>query len=112
MSIEVRVAEAYADDVLAGLQSRRGQVRWTVAPDGEHVIRGTAPLAELLGYADDLSERTRGNSRCTIGFDHFRPVERDDDASRVARPARLVPRLPRRVAGIEVPEPDDPSPGS
>jgi predicted membrane GTPase involved in stress response len=110
MRVEVRAPEGYAPDVLSNLIERRGQARWHFGPGGQHVVRGTAPLAALLGYADDLAARTRGRATCTIQFDHFRPVDRDDDVIGAPAPARVVPPLPRRASGIELEEPDDEHP--
>ena len=68
MLLEVTVPETYVEDVLGNIVSRRAAIDSREDLDGTCVIRARAPLAELLGYAADLRERTVRTRRVQDAF--------------------------------------------
>ena len=62
-------------DITGDLASRRGMVSGTAngAP-GTMMVRGQAPMAELLGYQSRLNALTSGQGRYTIEFSHYEAV--------------------------------------
>jgi len=43
------------------------------------LITGTAPLAEMFGYATNLRSLTQGRGTFTLQFDHYGFVERREE---------------------------------
>ena len=74
MSLEVVVPEEYMGEVLGDLNARRGQIVGMEARSGVQVIRGTAPLAEIFGYATDLRSMTQGRGTYTMQFSRYDEV--------------------------------------
>jgi elongation factor G len=62
MELEVITPDEHLGDVLGDINGRRGQVREIVAHEGGQVIRATAPLAELFGYATAIRSLSRGRA--------------------------------------------------
>ncbi len=62
-------------DITGDLASRRGMVSGTAngAP-GTMMVRGQAPMSELLGYQSRLNALTSGQGRYTIEFSHYEAV--------------------------------------
>ena len=90
-----------------GGQVKKSWVRASAASFRSRLRRTLRATGGALGSAEDLVQCTRGTGTCSIEFDHFRPVDRDDDRIAAHTPARVVPPLPRRESGIELDEPDD-----
>jgi elongation factor G len=83
MKLEISTPDDFFGDVLADVNSRRGQVQG-VEPRGKlQVIRATLPLAESFGYATDLRSLTQGRATYSLEFDHYQEVPQDV-AERVA----------------------------
>ncbi|MGE5496226.1 MAG: elongation factor G [Burkholderiales bacterium] len=74
MSVEVNVPEEYLGDVMGNLNARRGRIEGTELRGGAQVIRASAPLAEMFGYATDLRSRTQGRGTFTMQFSHYSEV--------------------------------------
>ncbi|MDX1606263.1 MAG: elongation factor G [Candidatus Competibacterales bacterium] len=72
-------APAEAMGALTGdLSSRRGRVHGSdTGPDGGIVIDGQVPLAEIDGYATQLTSLTGGAGSYSIEFSHYEPVPGD-----------------------------------
>jgi elongation factor G len=74
MAIEVNVPDEYLGDVMGNLNARRGRIEGTELRSGTQVVRATAPLAEMFGYATDLRSRTQGRGTFTMQFSHYSEV--------------------------------------
>ena len=78
MRLEVVVPEVNTGDVIGDLVSRRGQIGGLEMHSvGMQAVRGTAPLAEMFGYATNLRSMTQGRGTFTMEFDHYEPVPAD-----------------------------------
>ncbi len=75
MRVEIVVPEQSTGDVIGDLVSRRGQVvGLEMHSIGMQAIKGTAPLAEMFGYATGLRSATQGRGTFTMEFDHYDPL--------------------------------------
>lgn len=75
MKVEVVVPEEFMGDVIAQLNSRRGEILATeVRPGNAQAVRAMVPLAEMFGYATDLRSATQGRGVFTMEFDHYAQV--------------------------------------
>ncbi len=75
MNLTVTVPEQFMGDVISDLTSvRRGRVQDTQLEHGKAIIRGQAPLAELLRYGPDLRSMTQGRGYYTIELSHYEVV--------------------------------------
>lgn len=109
MLMEVSVPEAHVEEVVANLRSRRGRLQSMEDRDGTSVALASVPLAELLGYATDLRERTMGRGSVSMRFERYQPrhLSGEDDGSRDSLVgAPLTPHTRPRVSGIGLPEPE------
>jgi elongation factor G len=78
MRLEVVVPEANTGDVIGDLVARRGQIAGLELHSvGMQAVRGSAPLAEMVGYATNLRSMTQGRGTFTMEFDHYEPVPAD-----------------------------------
>ena len=68
--IELRATEADALATVGWVDQAKGVVR---------LITGTAPLAEMFGYATSLRSLTQGRGTFTLQFDHYGFVERREE---------------------------------
>jgi elongation factor G len=75
VQVEITAPESALCDITCDLSSRRGMVSGTGrgAP-GTIVVRGQAPMSELLGYQSRLNALTSGQGRFLIDFAHYEPV--------------------------------------
>ena len=111
MLLQVTVPEVDVEDVMKNILSRRAAIDSREDLDGTCVIRARAPLAELLGYATDLRERTSGRGAFKTRF--YRYLQRrvtggdgDEQESMVGAP--LKPKPAPWVTGVALPEPEEP----
>jgi elongation factor G len=75
MKVEVIVPEDFMGDVLAQLNTRRGEILATeVRPGNAQAVRAMVPLAEMFGYATDLRSATQGRGVFTMEFNHYAQV--------------------------------------
>ena len=108
MRVEVTVPAEYAGRVVNDLLRRRPRGLSQDAAGGTRVVRTRVPLAEMLGYVNDLRSLTDGRATYSMRFDRYEPIGGSDpDAgySSVSVPRPPVP-TPRQSA-VAVPEPDD-----
>ncbi len=78
MSIEVVVPDNNTGDVIGDLVARRGQVvGLEMHSVGLQAIKGTVPLAEMVGYATSLRSSTQGRGTFTMEFSHYDRVAED-----------------------------------
>ena len=55
MKVEVETPEEYMGDVMGDLNSRRGRILGMEAKVGNQIIHAEVPLAEMFGYATDVT---------------------------------------------------------
>lgn len=73
-SVEVVTPEEYLGDVMGDLNSRRGKIEGFAARKDAQVIKATAPLAEMFGYATVLRSMTQGRAIYTMQFAYYNEV--------------------------------------
>jgi elongation factor G len=61
-------------DVIGDLNSRRGKVLGMDTKGSHQIIKGQAPLAEIMKYAPDLRSMTSGRGTFTYEFSHYDEV--------------------------------------
>ena len=66
MSLEVVTPEEYMGDVVGDLSRRRGVVHGMDDGPSGKIVSGEVPLAEMFGYATDLSSATQGRATFTM----------------------------------------------
>jgi elongation factor G len=74
MRVEVTVPSEHVGDVMGDLNSRRGHPLGMEARGHDEIIRAEVPMAEMLGYANDLRAMTGGRGDSTMEFDHYAQV--------------------------------------
>ena len=77
MKVDVTLPEEYLGDVMGNISSRRGNLMGMETVNGTQEIHSEIPLAEMFGYATDLSSRTQGRGNYTMTFDHYAEVPRN-----------------------------------
>jgi elongation factor G len=82
MQVEVTSPEEYAAAVVGGLQARRGKIQGQATSEGVCVIKATAPLANMFGYASQLRSLTRGQATFAMEFFDYQPVPPRGDGPR------------------------------
>ncbi|MFQ5944585.1 MAG: elongation factor G, partial [Anaerolineales bacterium] len=76
MKIEVVVPDEAVGDVTGDLSSRRASIEALENRGGNtQIVRATAPLAEMFGYATDLRSMTQGRGVFSMEFHHYQKVE-------------------------------------
>ena len=77
MKIEVVVPDEAVGDVTGDLSSRRASIGALEQRGGNtQIVRATAPLSEMFGYATDLRSMTQGRGVFSMEFHHYRQVEK------------------------------------
>ena len=75
MKVEVVVPEEFLGDVMAQINSRRGNIQgMEVRPGNAQAVRALVPLAEMFGYATQLRSVTQGRGVFSMEFDHYAPI--------------------------------------
>ena len=75
MKVEVVAPEEFLGDIIALLNSRRGEILGTeIRPGGVQAIRAMVPLAEMFGYATYLRSNTQGRGVFSMEFSHYAQV--------------------------------------
>jgi len=78
MKIEIVAPEQSVGDVIGDLVARRGQVAGLEMHSvGMQAVKGTVPLAEMVGYATSLRSATQGRASFTMEFDRYEIVPAD-----------------------------------
>ncbi len=78
MKIEIVAPEQSVGDVIGDLVARRGQVAGLELHSvGMQAVKGTVPLAEMVGYATSLRSATQGRASFTMEFDRYEVVPAD-----------------------------------
>jgi elongation factor G len=90
MSIEVVTPEEYLGDIMADIQSRRGQIdRLTTTAGGSRSVRGFVPLREMFGYSTDIRVLTQGRATYTMEPHSYQDV-----------PQRVMEEIVGRARGL------------
>ena len=77
MKIEVVVPDEAVGDVTGDLSSRRASIGALEQRGGNtQIVRATAPLSEMFGYATDLRSMTQGRGVFSMEFHHYERVEK------------------------------------
>ncbi|MGD8458197.1 MAG: elongation factor G [Anaerolineales bacterium] len=75
MKVEIVVPEEYLGDVVAQINSRRGDILgMEMRPGNAQAVRAMVPLADMFGYATELRSATQGRGVFTMEFDHYAQV--------------------------------------
>ena len=78
MRVEVVLPEEYLGDVLAQLNSRRGEIHGMDPKPGKaKAINADMPLGEMFGYATELRSATQGRGVFSMEFSHYAPVSEE-----------------------------------
>ena len=81
--LRVNTPDSYTGDIIGDLNSKRGRILGMVPQgDGNTIVEGHVPLAEVQRYALDLRSLTQGRATFTVEFDHYEAV-----------PAHMVQRI-------------------
>jgi elongation factor G len=85
VELTITAPDSCMGDITGDLASRRGQVVGTEnLPGGMMEIKGTAPLAELDGYATRLHAITQGAGAFTMDLASYQPVPAQKQAELAA----------------------------
>ncbi len=71
MNVEVYAPDQYMGDIMGDLSSRRGAVSGTETRGHNVIVKGKAPFAELLNYANTLTSMTQGRASYSMEFSHY-----------------------------------------
>jgi elongation factor G len=74
VNIVIEVPDEYMGDVIGDLNSRRGKVLGMDSLGHNQIIKGQAPLSEILRYAPDLRSMTSGRGTFTYTHSHYEEV--------------------------------------
>jgi elongation factor G len=75
VDIEIQAPDSATGDITGDLSGKRGQINGTDSPaTGQILVRGQAPLSELIGYQSRLNAMTAGQGRYTIALAHYEAV--------------------------------------
>jgi elongation factor G len=74
MALEILTPADFLGDVLGDLNARRGKVHEVAAAGAAQVVRASAPLAEMFGFASALRSVTRGRGSHTMEPQQFEIV--------------------------------------
>ena len=93
MNIEVYAPEQFLGDIVGDLSGRRGRVSGNETRGTNIIVKGQAPLSELLSYANTLTSMTQGRASYTMEFSHYDyvPGELAQKIIDVAKKERGVP---------------------
>jgi elongation factor G len=90
MKVEVSAPEQYSGDLMGDMSKRRGRISGSEVRGHGVIIKATAPLAEMLSYANDLTSMTQGRAAYSMEFSHydFVPSETAEKIIAAAQAAR------------------------
>lgn len=82
MEVVVEAPEEFAGGILADLGARQAEIAQVVSSGLRCTLRGSAPLAHLLGYASVVRSLSQGRATSTLRFGGFRAVSEAEQRSR------------------------------
>ena len=71
MKVEVMTPEEYMGDVIGDLNRRRGLVSGMDDASSGKIVRASAPLSQMFGYATDLRSATQGRATYSMEFERY-----------------------------------------
>jgi len=71
MQVEVYAPEQYSGDLMGHLSGRRGKISGSETRAGSVIVKAQVPLAEMLGYANELTSMTQGRGSYSMEFSHY-----------------------------------------
>jgi elongation factor G len=71
MNVEVYAPEQYSGDIMGDLSSRRGRISGSETRGTNVIVKGQAPLAEMLSYGTTLTSMTQGRASYSMEFSHY-----------------------------------------
>ena len=74
MKVEVTSPEDYLGPVIGDLNSRLGQIMGKSSRGNSQIVNALVPLANMFGYASNLSSLSRGRATFTIAYSHYQAV--------------------------------------
>lgn len=77
MSVVISAPSVHQGKLAGDINRRRGAIHNFTMEDGRCQIHALVPLAELFGYAGDLSNATGGTASFTMEPSHYAPVKED-----------------------------------
>ena len=77
MKIEVTTPEEFMGDIIGDLSAKRTQIQGTEKRGNLAIIVGTAPLAELAGYATKLRSISQGRASFYMEPSHYQKVPKN-----------------------------------
>jgi elongation factor G len=89
MSIEIVTPSTYLGEVIGNLQQRRAKIEEVKVRGELQIVKATAPLAEMFGYATQLRSVTQGRATHTMQFSHY---------------AEVPPAIAEKITGSKYPE--------
>jgi elongation factor G len=75
--MEGATPEEFLGDVIADLNSRRGQISSVESHGATKIVRGFVPLAETFGHASDLRSISQGRANYSMEFDRYEEAPQD-----------------------------------
>lgn len=86
--LEVVVDERFQHVVVDDLNRRRFSMEGVDTKHGNKVIRGTAPLSELMGYSTALRTISSGLGTLSMHFSHYQEVTNSIEEDKILRRVR------------------------
>jgi len=83
--VEVTVPDEYMGDVIGDLNSRRGRIEGMESRANAQVIKASAPLSQMFGYATDLRSKTQGRGTYVMQFAHYDEVPKNISEAIITR---------------------------
>lgn len=71
MALEVITPSDYAGDVIADVNSKRGQILGIEPKNNKDVLKAEVPLSEMFGYSTQLRSKTQGRASFTLTFKRY-----------------------------------------
>lgn len=71
MTLNIHAPEQYVGEIIEDIQTRQGTITAIEPYPTDRLIKATAPLSKLFGYATDLRSKTQGRGQHTLQFSHF-----------------------------------------
>jgi elongation factor G len=77
MHVEITVPDDYTGDIISDLNRRRGRIMGMEPVEGQQVIIGEVPQAEMFEYATELRSMTGARGNFTMKFDRYQEIPED-----------------------------------
>ncbi|MGA2888744.1 MAG: hypothetical protein ABSE51_11895 [Terracidiphilus sp.] len=74
MAVEVKVPEELMGVIMGDIISRRGRIEGMEHEANSQIIKAMVPMAEMLGYENDIRLLTQGRANQSMHFARYEPV--------------------------------------